>query len=120
MLSNGESGPPCGVPSTLGLTNPFLEPLDGLRRDPPPNVRAIGEAESEKLPLLRLRHRTLRLIDRERERVRDESRDALHHPVTCPLAANVDVAVVGVSNEAMSPVLQLSVECVEHDVAEQW
>src|SRR5262244_1994105 len=23
LLSSGESGPPCGVPSTLGLTNPF-------------------------------------------------------------------------------------------------
>src|SRR5580698_751615 len=24
LLSSGESGPPCGVPSTLGLTNPIL------------------------------------------------------------------------------------------------
>jgi len=24
LLSNGESGPPCGVPSTLGLTSPVL------------------------------------------------------------------------------------------------
>src|SRR5712672_356619 len=23
LLSSGENGPPCGVPSTLGLTNPF-------------------------------------------------------------------------------------------------
>src|SRR5438093_7180952 len=23
LLSRGESGPPCGAPSTLGLTNPF-------------------------------------------------------------------------------------------------
>jgi len=23
LLSKGESGPPCGVPSTLGLTRPF-------------------------------------------------------------------------------------------------
>src|SRR6266508_1328858 len=25
LLSSGESGPPCGVPSTLGLTNPSVE-----------------------------------------------------------------------------------------------
>jgi len=24
LLSKGERGPPCGVPSTLGLTNPFF------------------------------------------------------------------------------------------------
>jgi hypothetical protein len=52
--------------------------------------------------------------------VRNELRDALHHPVARPLAADVDVTVVRVSNEAVSPALQLPVKFVEHDVAEQW
>src|SRR4029077_19607511 len=31
LLSSGESGPPCGVPSTLGLTSPFsITPLGDL------------------------------------------------------------------------------------------
>jgi len=37
--------------------------------------------------------------------------------LTCPFAANVDVAVVRVTNETMSPALQLAVEFVEHEVA---
>jgi hypothetical protein len=32
----------------------------------------------------------------------DESRNALHHPLTRPLAANVDVTVIRVANKAMS------------------
>src|SRR5271169_1442860 len=72
------------------------------------------------LPLLRSCHRTLRLIHLELELLRDESRNALHHPLTRPLAADVDIAVVRVTNKAMSPALQLPVEFVEHEVAEQW
>src|SRR4029077_1942090 len=47
-------------------------------------------------------------------------RDALHHPLTRPLAANVDVTVVRETNKAMSSALQLPVQFVEHEVAEQW
>src|SRR5713226_894390 len=79
-----------------------------------------GKAESEKLPLLRSRHRTLRLIHLELELLRNESRDALHHPLPRPLAANVDVTVIRITNEAMTPALQLPIEFVEHEVAEQW
>ena len=68
---------------------------------------------------LRSRHRTLRLIHLETELLRDESRDALHHPPR-PFAANVDITIIRVSNKAMAPVLQLPVEFVEHEVAEQW
>src|SRR5439155_21399470 len=55
--------------------------------------RTVGETESEKLPFLRSRHRALLVVHLELERLRDESRDALHHPLTRPFAANVDVAV---------------------------
>ena len=52
--------------------------------------------------------------------MRDEARDALHHPLTRAFAADVDVTVVRITNEAVSPVLQLAVEFVEHEVTEQW
>jgi Phage integrase, N-terminal SAM-like domain len=38
-------------------------------------------------------HCTLRFVYFELEFVRDEARDALHHPLTGPLAAHVDVAI---------------------------
>jgi hypothetical protein len=44
----------------------------------------------------------------------------MHHSLTRPFAANVDIAVVRVANEAMSAALQLAVEVVEHEIAEQW
>ena len=50
-------GLPCDFP------NSFLEPLDRLRRNPTPKVRAVAETESEKLLLLRSRHRALRVVD---------------------------------------------------------
>jgi hypothetical protein len=78
------------------------------------------KAEPEKLPFLRSCHRTLRLIHLELELLRDELRNALHHPLPRSLAADVDITVVRISNEAMAPALQLPVEFVEHEVTEQW
>src|SRR5437773_1955716 len=69
---------------------------------------------------LRSRHRTLRLIHLELEFLRDELRDALHHPLPRLLATNVDITVVRIAYVAMTPALQLPVEFVEHEVAEQW
>src|SRR6266850_2845917 len=107
----------------LGLlrdfSNPFLKPLDSLRRDRPPNHGAIGKTESKKLPHLRARHRALLLVHLELELLHDESRDALHHPLTRLFAANINVAVVRISNTALSPALQFPVEFIEHEVAEQ-
>jgi len=39
--------------------------------------------------------------------------------LTRSFAANVDVTVVRISNKAMSPALQLAVEFIEHEIAEQ-
>src|ERR671922_1249686 len=87
------------------LSYPSLEPFDGFWRDRSPNHRTSRETESKKFPLLRPRHRALRLVHLELESARDEAFDALHHPLTRPLAANINVAVVRVSNKAMSPTL---------------
>src|SRR5215207_8751905 len=97
-----------------------LEPFQRFRRDPALDLRTSREAEPEELPFLRSCHRTLCLVYLELELLCDEARDALHHPLTRAFAANVDVAVVRITNEAVSPVLQLTVEFVEHEVTEQW
>jgi len=52
--------------------------------------------------------------------LRDESRNALHHPLACPFAANVDIAVIRISNETNRTALQLPVEFIEHEIAEHW
>jgi hypothetical protein len=51
------------------------------------------------------RYRTLSLILLELELLRDESRDALHHPLTGPLAANVDITIIRISHEPKSTAL---------------
>src|SRR5260370_36689018 len=79
-----------------------LKTGQGLRRDCALDLWSVCKAESEELPLLRSRHRTLCLVHFELELLRDESRDALHHPLTCPLASYVDVAIIGVTNVAVS------------------
>src|SRR5215510_3203755 len=102
------------------LSDSPLETLQSLRRNFALHLRIAREAEPEKLPFLRSRHRTLSLIYLEPERLCDESRDALHHPLPRPLAPHVDIAIVGIANKAVSPPLQLPVEFVEHEIAEQW
>src|SRR5437667_1873457 len=97
----------------------MLKPFRSFRRNRALDLRTVGKAESEKLPFLRSRYRTLGLIHLEFELLRDESRDAFHHPLTRALAPNVDVAVVRVANITMSPALQLTVEFVEHEVGQQ-
>src|SRR4029077_7123942 len=109
---------------TLGpardLPDSLLEPIQSFRRNDALDLRTDRKAESKKFPFLRSCHRTLRLIHLELELLRDELRNALHHPLPRPLAANVDITVVRVSNETMAPALQLPVEFVEHEVTEQW
>src|SRR5947207_2786285 len=102
------------------LPNSLLKPIQGLRRNDALGLWISGKAKPKKLPLLRSCHRTLRLIYLELELLRDELRNALHHPLPRPLAANVDVTVIRISNEVMAPALQLPVEFVEHEVTEQW
>src|SRR5262245_36068747 len=86
--------------------NPLLKPLDGLGRNPTPNLRTIGETESEKLSLLRSRHRTLLVVHLELESLRDELRDAVHHPLTRPFGADIDVTILRIcSDELQQPLV---------------
>src|SRR5271157_1267358 len=106
--------PTCDFPDAV------LKPLQSLRRNGALDLWTVCKAEPEKLPLLRSRHRALRLIYLEFELVCDESRNALHHPLTRPLAAHVDIAIIGVAQIAVATSLELSVEFVEHEVRQQW
>src|SRR6202162_655547 len=98
----------------------LLEPFQRFRRNRALDVRTSRKAEPEELPFLRSCHRTLRLIYLELELLCDEARDALHHPLTRALTANVNVTVVRIANKTVSAVLQLAVEFVEHEVTKQW
>src|SRR5436305_11347752 len=71
----------------------------------PRNVRSCGRATA-----------LFCLVDLELELLCDEARDALHHPLTRPFAANVNVTVVRIANKAVSSALQLAVEFIEHEV----
>src|SRR5262249_2840082 len=64
------------------FANPLLKPLDGLRRNPTPNLRTIGETASAKLSLLRSRHLRLLVVYLQLESFCDEARDTVHHPLT--------------------------------------
>src|ERR1700737_906121 len=97
-----------------------LKPFQRFRRDRALDAWTSREAEPEELSFLRSCHRTLGLVYLELELLFDEARDALHHPLTRALAANVDVTIVRIANKAVSPVLQFAVEFVEHEVTQQW
>src|SRR5437773_5054909 len=98
----------------------MLKPFQSFRRDNALDLWASAKAEPEKLPLLRSRHCTLRFVYLELELPRDEARDALHHPLTGPLAAHVYVAIICVAQVTVSASLELSVEFVEQEVGQQW
>jgi hypothetical protein len=84
------------------FSNPFLKASDSLGGNAPPWFSFTGEAESEKLPLPRSGHCALRLIHLELESVRDELRNTLHHSLSRSLAADVNVAIVSIADEAVT------------------
>src|SRR5713226_4165253 len=98
------------------VSDSLLEPVQRFRRNRALDVRTSRKAEPEELPFLRSCHRTLRLIYLELELLCDEARDALHHPLTRAFATNVNITVIRVANKAMSAMLQLAVEFVEHEI----
>src|ERR1039458_4033331 len=94
----------CYVPAPQrDLPDSFFEPFQCLRRNSTLRpLLAHIETESQKLPLLRFRHRALRLIHLEFQLVRDESLHALHHPLPRPLATYVDITIIRVPNKTMA------------------
>src|SRR5437879_7419151 len=99
---------------------PLLEPVDRFRRNLALRLPPARKAKPQELPLLRFRHRTLRLVHLELQLFGNESLHALHHPLPCPLAAYVDVTVVRIPHETVAASLQLPVQVVQHEVTQQW
>src|SRR5436190_8882129 len=89
-------GPSRGSPDSV------LKPLQSFRRNRALNLWTGAKAKSEELPFLRSRHRALGLIHFEFELSGDELGYAFHHPLTSSLAAHVDVAIIRVSQVAVS------------------
>jgi hypothetical protein len=90
--------------------------VEGFWRDTP-LAPVIRGAEPEKLALLRPRHRTFRLVDLQPQLLGQEPAYRGHDPFSGADAMDVEVAVIRVSAEAVTPAGQLLVEIVEHDVA---
>src|SRR4029077_5202666 len=105
--------------TSCNLSDSPLKTDQGFWRDCSPDLWSVCEAESEELPLLRSRHRTLGLVHFEFELLLDEFRDALHHSLTCSLTSHVDIAIIRVTNIAMATALQLSIEFIEYEVTQQ-
>src|ERR1700692_89241 len=94
---------PCQLP------NSCLEAGDGLRRDAPPRLSSTRVAEAQELANARLGDRALGLVDLQPEALRKEPFDAGHHPFSRTLTAHIDVAVVGVAQDAVTAFLQFLV-----------
>src|SRR5271163_1182022 len=105
--------PPCPAGHVPDLRLEFVE---GFWRDAP-LAPVIRDAEPEKLALLRPRHRTFRLVDLQPQHLGQEPAYRGHDPFSGADATDVDVPVIRVSAEAVTPAGQLLVEIVEHDVA---
>lgn len=103
-------GPACHVPDQR------LEFGESLWRDAP-LAPIIRDAEAQELPLLRSRHRTLRLVDLQQQLLGQEPADGGHDPFAGAAAANIDVAVVRVTAEAVTTSGQFLVEVVAQEVA---
>src|SRR3989337_2863858 len=73
----------------------------------------------EELAVPRTIHRTLVPIDLQTKPLLQVPGDRLHHPFPGRLRLHVDVTVVGIPAEAVTPPFQLLVQIVQQDVGEQ-
>src|SRR5262249_43883878 len=74
---------------------------------------------AQKLPLPRSRHRALLDVDLQLQSPCQERRDRRHHPLSAPLAADVDIAVGGIAAEAMPALVQFPVQIGQQNVRQQ-
>src|SRR5271168_2916900 len=108
-----QTEPPCPA---CHVSDPPLEFVERLWRDAP-LAPVIRDAEPKKLALFRSRHRALRLVDLEPQPVGQEPAHRGHDPFAGAIAANIDVAVVGVPAIAVTASGQFFVEVVKHEIA---
>src|SRR5215470_3809091 len=94
-----QADPPCPACHVPDLRLEFVE---GFWRDAP-LAPVIRDAEPQELALLRSRYRALRLVDLQPQLLGQKPAHRGHHPFTGAAAANVDVAVIGVAAETVTP-----------------
>ncbi len=73
-------------------------------------------AVAQQLPLPRSCHCALGRIDLQLESLLQKRRDGLPDPLSCPIALDVDVAILSVSAETMTPSFQFAIQIVQQDV----
>ena len=101
------------------LPDAHLEPGERLRRNLP-LATVVRDAETQELALLGPSHGALGHVDLQPQSSGQEVADAAHDAVAGAMAANVDVAVIGIATESMAAPFQFLVQFVEHQIAQQW
>src|SRR6185312_7638781 len=96
-----------------------LESLLRLWRHLERRLLAPRDRVPQELALRGPGHRALVPVDLQPETLREEALQRCHHPLARFLRPHVHVAVVGVAHEAVPALLQLLIQLVEQDVAEQ-
>jgi hypothetical protein len=79
--------------------HPASESSMRLWRDAPPRLLPVREAKAQELALGRSVDRARRLVDPELGGLDRNLSMLAHHAFAGPLTANIDVAVVGITNE---------------------
>src|SRR5262249_54602462 len=100
------------------LPDPRFEFGERLRRYAP-LAPVIRDAKTQELPLLWPCHCALRLVDLQLKPVGQEPAHGDHDPLAGAATADVDIAVIGVAAEAVTPPFQFLVEIIEHEVAQK-
>src|SRR5208283_1614872 len=105
--------------SPCQIAHPVLEPSDGLVGDAPSRLRIVRDREAKERSFPRPGDGTLLRVDLELKTSLDEAGHARHDPVAGLFAADVDVAVVRVTHEAVATTLKLAIQFVQHEIREQ-
>ena len=73
-------------------------------------------AVAQELPLPRSCHCALGRIDLQLQPLLQKRRDRLPDSLSCPIAFDIDVAVIGISAEAMPSSFQFAVQIVQQNI----
>jgi hypothetical protein len=105
------------APGTLRQRpNPLLEPLHCLWRDPALGGVVSRQAKTQPLTLPRSGDGAFRFVHDPREPFGDEPHDALHHPLTHSQVPHIEIAIVGVPDQAVPTSFKCLIPFVQHQV----
>ena len=102
------------------LPHSHLQSFKTLRGNASLSLFADYDAKPQKLASPGAVNFALGFIDLQFELAGNELADTVHYAKSRPLAANIDVAVVGIPNEAVTSSLKLPVKFVKNYVRQQW